>query len=70
MVLTSPGPAEDGRLEMRELPMPEPGPDDVLVRVHANAVCRTDLHVVEGELPDPKLPLVPGHQIVASPVPA
>jgi propanol-preferring alcohol dehydrogenase len=66
MVLSSPGPAEDGRLEMRELPVPEPGPEDVLVRVHANAVCRTDLHVVEGELPEPKLPLVPGHQIVGT----
>ena len=66
MVLTSPGPIEDRRLEIREIPIPEPGPDDVLVRVHANAVCRTDLHVVEGELPDPKLPLVPGHQIVGT----
>jgi propanol-preferring alcohol dehydrogenase len=64
MVLTSPGPIEQGRLELRDLPVPEPGADDVLIRVLANAVCRTDLHVVEGELPDPKLPLVPGHQIV------
>jgi propanol-preferring alcohol dehydrogenase len=66
MVLTTPGPVEDGRLELRELPVPEPGPDDVLVRVRANAVCRTDLHVIEGELPGPKLPLVPGHQIVGT----
>ena len=43
---------------------PEPGPGQVLVRVHACGVCRTDLHVVDGELPDPKLPIVPGHEIV------
>lgn len=47
-----------------ELPDPEPGPGQVAVRVRACGVCRTDLHVVDGELPDPKLPLVPGHQIV------
>jgi propanol-preferring alcohol dehydrogenase len=49
-----------------ELDAPRPGPEDVLVQVHACGVCRTDLHVVDGELPDPKLPLVPGHQIVGS----
>lgn len=43
---------------------PEPGPGQVLVRVHACGVCRTDLHVVDGELPDPKLPIVPGHEVV------
>jgi propanol-preferring alcohol dehydrogenase len=48
----------------RELPDPQPGPGQVLLRVRACGVCRTDLHVVGGELPDPKLPLVPGHQIV------
>ena len=41
-----------------------PGPGQVLVRVKACAVCRTDLHVVDGELPHPKLPLIPGHEIV------
>ena len=66
MVLSSPGPVEDGRLELRDIPVPEPGPGDVLLRVHANAVCRTDLHIVEGELTEPKLPLVPGHQIVGT----
>jgi propanol-preferring alcohol dehydrogenase len=45
---------------------PEPGPEEVLLHVHACAVCRTDLHVVDGELPDPKLPLIPGHQIVGT----
>ncbi len=48
----------------RELPEPEPGEGQVLVRVHACGVCRTDLHVVDGELPDPKLPLLLGHQVV------
>lgn len=47
-----------------DLPIPQPGPKDVLIRVDACAVCRTDLHVVDGELPNPQLPLIPGHQIV------
>ena len=47
-----------------ELPDPEPGPGQILVRVHACGVCRTDLHIVEGELERPALPLVPGHQVV------
>jgi propanol-preferring alcohol dehydrogenase len=45
---------------------PRPGPGQVLIRVHACAVCRTDLHVVDGELPRPKLPLIPGHEIVGT----
>ena len=49
-----------------ELPVPVPGPNQVLVRVHACGVCRTDLHIVDGELTHPKLPLVPGHQIVGT----
>ncbi len=48
--------------EQRELP--EPGPGQVRLRITACAVCRTDLHVVDGELPDPKLPIIPGHEIV------
>jgi propanol-preferring alcohol dehydrogenase len=52
-------------LRAREIPCPAPGPGQLLLRVHACAVCRTDLHVVDGELPNPKLPLVPGHEIVA-----
>ncbi len=51
-------------LVYRDLPTPEPGPDQVLVRVSACGVCRTDLHVVDGELTEPKLPLVPGHEII------
>jgi propanol-preferring alcohol dehydrogenase len=46
------------------LPEPRPGPGEILVRVEACAVCRTDLHVVDGDLPDPRLPLIPGHEIV------
>ena len=48
------------------IPRPEPGPGQILLRVHACAVCRTDLHIVDGELPDPKRLLVPGHQIVGT----
>lgn len=51
-------------LRAAEVPDPVPGPGRLLVRVLACGVCRTDLHVVDGELPEPKLPLVPGHQIV------
>jgi len=53
-------------LELRELDDPRPQPGQLLLRVRACGVCRTDLHVAEGELPDPKLPLVPGHEIVCS----
>jgi propanol-preferring alcohol dehydrogenase len=51
-------------LVARDLPVPVPGPGEVALSVEACGVCRTDLHIVDGELPDPKLPLVPGHQIV------
>jgi propanol-preferring alcohol dehydrogenase len=53
-------------LRPAELESPEPGPGQVLLRVHACGVCRTDLHVVDGDLAEPKLPLVPGHQIVGT----
>jgi alcohol dehydrogenase, propanol-preferring len=52
-------------LREAELPKPEPGPGELLLEVSACGVCRTDLHIVDGELTEPKLPLVPGHQIVA-----
>jgi alcohol dehydrogenase, propanol-preferring len=55
-----------GSLRLAELPVPEPGPDQLLLRVRACGVCRTDLHIVDGELRDPTLPLVPGHQIVGT----
>ncbi|MDB6109703.1 MAG: zinc-binding alcohol dehydrogenase family protein [Pedosphaera sp.] len=51
-------------LQMVDLPMPKPGSGQVLVHVHACAVCRTDLHVIDGELANPKLPLILGHEIV------
>ena len=62
--------AEGKLLVEKELPLPEPGPDQVLVHVRACGVCRTDLHVVDGELPLPKLPLIPGHEIVGTVVKA
>jgi alcohol dehydrogenase, propanol-preferring len=61
MVLTRAG---AGALEERHRDVPVVGPGQVLVRVSACAVCRTDLHVVDGELPDAKIPLVPGHEVV------
>jgi len=62
MTLEAPGEP----LRAAEVPIREPGPEQVLLQVRACAVCRTDLHVVDGELPDPKLPLIPGHQIVGA----
>ena len=60
MVLNRPG----ERLEWTERPDPQPAPGEIRVRVLACAVCRTDLHVVDGELPGIRLPVIPGHQIV------
>jgi len=60
MVLDSPGTP----LTLRERPVPRPGDGEILIEVTACGVCRTDLHVVDGELPHPKLPIVPGHEIV------
>ena len=51
-------------LQFMDAPIPRPGRGQVLLRIHACAVCRTDLHVVDGELAQPKLPLIPGHEIV------
>lgn len=64
MVLDTPGPVESQPLAMRDLDPPHPGPGQVRLRVTACGVCRTDLHTVEGELAAPRLPVVPGHQIV------
>ena len=63
-VLKAPGPVETGPLEWREVARPEPGAGEVLIRVKACGVCRTDLHVVEGELPVRKANVIPGHQVV------
>src|SRR5437773_221755 len=62
--LNKPAPVESHPLLLAEVPIPTPGEDEVLVRVHACAICRTDLHVVEGELPVRRSPVIPGHQIV------
>jgi alcohol dehydrogenase, propanol-preferring len=62
MVLTVPG----SPLVLQALPSPEPGPDQVLIQVRACGVCRTDLHIAEGELAEPKLPLILGHEIVGT----
>ena len=51
-------------LRLQEVPDPTPGPGQVLVKVAACGVCRTDLHIIDGELGDPKLPIIPGHEIV------
>jgi propanol-preferring alcohol dehydrogenase len=61
MVFKQPGAA----LELTEVEVPRPGPGQALLRVRACGVCRTDLHIVDGELSQPKLPLIPGHEIVA-----
>lgn len=62
--LAAPAPAAERPLRLRELPVPEPDPGQVLLRVLACGVCRTDLHILEGELPPHRSPVVPGHQIV------
>ncbi len=62
MVLASPG----RPLEHVRVPRPSPGSGEVLIRVHGCGICRTDLHVVDGELPHPKLPLILGHEIVGT----
>ena len=53
-------------LQLREKPDPVPGPGEVLVKVSACGVCRTDLHVVDGDLAEPKLPIIPGHEIIGT----
>ena len=65
-LLHSVGPIETNPLQFTDTPDPEPRGDQVLVRVTACGVCRTDLHVIEGELPARKLPLIPGHQVVGT----
>ena len=63
-LLRSPAPVDTNPLAFLDVPCPDPGPGEVLVRVHACGVCRTDLHVIEGELPPRKSPVIPGHQVV------
>jgi len=64
MQLAAPAPAAEAPLRLVELPVPQPGAGQVLLRVLACGVCRTDLHILEGELPPHRSPVVPGHQIV------
>lgn len=66
MVLRQAGPVETAPLELMEMPVPHPGPGEVLVRVRACGVCHTDLHTVEGELQPNNWPRVPGHQVVGT----
>jgi alcohol dehydrogenase, propanol-preferring len=63
MVLGASGPVAGNPLEPRDVPVPEIGPEDILIKVRACGVCHTDLHEVEGELPETKLPLIPGHEV-------
>src|SRR5579872_6955828 len=65
-LLDAPAPVESRPLRLADVPTPEPGPGQVLVRVRACGVCRTDLHVVEGELAPRKSPVIPGHQVVGT----
>ena len=64
MVLDAPRPVEDHPLRLKQVPEPSPGPGEIRVRTRVCGVCHTDLHIVEGELPMHKLPVVPGHQVV------
>lgn len=64
MVLHRRAPVAERPLRLEERPDPEPGPGEVLIRISACGVCRTDLHVIEGDLPAATLPIIPGHQVV------
>lgn len=64
MILPRARPVEENPLQLADLPLPEPGAGQIRVRVQACSVCHTDLHLAEGELALPKLPVVPGHQVV------
>ena len=64
MILPRTAPIGERPLELVELPDPRPASGEILVRVRACAICRTDLHVIEGDLPEHKMPIVPGHQVV------
>jgi alcohol dehydrogenase, propanol-preferring len=64
LVLEKPGQIETSPLQEREWPMPAPSERDIRIRVRACGICRTDLHIAEGEIPLPLLPLIPGHQVV------
>jgi propanol-preferring alcohol dehydrogenase len=66
MVLSEIGPIAESPLDLVELPVPAPGPGEIRVKVSACGICRTDLHVIEGDLPPARTPLIPGHQVVGT----
>ena len=66
MLLKKFAPIDQDPLELTDVPMPEPGAEEILIRINVCGVCHTDLHTIEGELPDVKLPIIPGHQIVGN----
>ena len=66
MVLVGFRAPEENPLELRDLPIPEAGPEDILIKVKSCGVCHTDFHIVEHELPEARLPLVPGHEVIGT----
>ena len=70
MVITRTGRVEDAPLELHDVPLPVPGAGEILIKVSACGVCHTELDEIEGRTPPPKLPVVPGHQVVGSVVSA
>ena len=64
MILKRFAPIDQNPLELVDLPIPEPDPENILLRIKVCGVCHTDLHTIEGELPEVKLPIIPGHQVV------
>ncbi len=66
MVLGQIGAIATSPLRLTEVPAPDPGPGEIRLRVHACGICRTDLHVIEGDLPRQRLPIIPGHQVVGT----
>jgi len=66
MVLAGFRPPGEKPLESRDVPVPEVGPEDILIKVRCCGVCHTDLHIVENEIPDARLPLIPGHEVIGT----
>jgi propanol-preferring alcohol dehydrogenase len=66
MLLNTIAPIESSPLRLGDVPPPEPAPGEVRLKVHCCAICRTDLHIIEGDLPTAKLPVIPGHQVVGT----
>jgi propanol-preferring alcohol dehydrogenase len=64
MLLESTGLIESSPLKLRNVPIPSPKSNEVRIKIHCCAICRTDLHVIEGDLPQRKMPIIPGHQAI------